>query len=78
MARVVPLDEILQLAKHLSLPDKVWLIEEVAPQIERELKSTQPAHRTPLGGLWEGNHTTEQDIAEARAEMWGRFPHGDI
>jgi hypothetical protein len=29
-----------------------------------------------LRGLWAGlnNHITEEDIAEARREMWGNFP----
>ena len=28
---------------------------------------------TPMGGLWKGVEITEEDIAEARREMWGRF-----
>jgi hypothetical protein len=39
----------------------------------------QPASKTPrrsLLGLWSGlnAHITEDDIAEARREMWGSFP----
>ncbi len=31
-------------------------------------------------GLWKdfGVSVTEEDIAEARREMWGNFPRGDI
>jgi len=34
------------------------------------------ARREPLGGLWKdlGVSITEEDIAEARREMWGSFP----
>ena len=28
---------------------------------------------TPMGGLWTGVEITNEDIAEARREMWGRF-----
>lgn len=32
-----------------------------------------------LGGLWAGTpEITEEDIAEARREMWGNFPREDI
>jgi hypothetical protein len=78
MAEAVSLDEILELTKQLSLLDKVRLIEEIAPQIKRELNAAQPVQRTPLRGLWKGLDITEEDIAEARAEMWDNFPHKDV
>lgn len=57
MAKVVSLDEIVELTKQLSLLDKVRLIEEIAPQIEQELKAVQPGPRTPglhaeMGAAW--------------------------
>ena len=78
MAKAVTLDEIVELTKQLSLVDKVRLIEVLAPQIERELSASEPAQRTPLRGLWKGLDVKEQDIAEARSEMWGNFPHEDL
>lgn len=72
------LDEIVELTKQLSLLDKVRLIEEIAPQIEQELKAAQPMPRTPLRGLWEGLDITDEDITEVRAEIWGDFPRKDI
>lgn len=72
------LDEIVELTKQLSLLDKVRLIEEIAPQIEQELRAVQPVQRTPLRGLWEGLDITDEDITEARAEIWGDFPRKDI
>ncbi len=71
------LDEIVELIKPLSLLDKVRLIEEIAPQIEGELKAAQPVQRYPLRGLWKGLDITE-DIAEVRAEMWSNFPREDV
>lgn len=78
MAKTITLDEVLELTKQLSLPDKVRLIEEIAPQVEQELKAVQPVQRTPVGGLWKGLNITEEDLAEARAEMWGGFPSQGI
>ena len=74
----VTLAEVLALAEQLSLLDKVRLIERVAPQIERELEATRSFPRKSLRGLWKGLDVTEEEIAEARREMWGNFPHGDM
>lgn len=39
----------------------------------------QPAPpRTSLYGLFKGFDTTEEEIAEARREMWGNFPREDF
>jgi hypothetical protein len=78
MAKAITLDEIVKLTKQLSLLDKVRLIEELAPQIERELTVVQPAELTPLRGLWKGLDIKDEEIAEARREMWGNFPREDI
>jgi hypothetical protein len=78
MAKAVTLDEIVQLTRQLSLLDKVRLIEQLAPQIEQELKVVQPAELSPLRGLWKGVDISEEEIAEARREMWGNFPREDI
>lgn len=74
MTKTMTLEEIVQLTKQLSLLDKVRLIEEIAPQIERELQAAQSVPRTPLGGLWKDLDITDEDIAEVRAEMWGNSP----
>lgn len=78
MEKTVTLAEILDMVTHLSLVDKVRLIERVAPQIERELVVKQPKPRKSLRGLWRGVDITEEDISEARREMWGNFPREDI
>jgi len=57
---------------------KVRLIEWLAPKIEQELEASRPIPRKSLRGLWRGMDTTEEDIAEARREMWSNFPREDI
>lgn len=36
-------------------------------------RGVPPAKPMGLGGLWKGLRITEQDIDEARRELWGRF-----
>jgi hypothetical protein len=65
----VTLDEIVKLTKQLSLLDKVRLIEEIAPQIEQELKATQPTPRK--AGLHAGAIWTSDDFDEPMPdEFW--------
>ncbi len=78
MEKTVTLGEVLNLVKQLSLIDKVRLIERTAPQIKQELTDVQPVPRKSLRGLWRGVDITEEDIAEARHEMWGNFPRDNI
>ncbi len=77
MEKTVTLEEALELVRQLSLLDKVRLIEQVAPQIEREL-TTQSKTRKSLRGLWRGSDITESDIAEVRQQMWQNFPREDV
>ncbi len=70
MQQDVTLDEVLDLVKQLPLRDKIRLIERVAPQIEQEI-DTEHEPRISLRGLWRGTNITDEEIAEARREMWG-------
>lgn len=58
--------------------DKVRLIEQIAPQIEKELTNIQPKPRQSLRGIWRDANITESDINEVRKEMWSNFPREDI
>ena len=78
MTKTVTLDDVLELVDQLSAIDKVRLIERITPQIERALITAQPTPRKSLRGLWQGLDITDEDIAEARREMWGNFPREDI
>lgn len=63
------LDEIVKLTKQLSLLDKVRLIEEIAPQIEQELKAAQPVQRK--AGLHMGAIRISDDFDEPLPdEFW--------
>lgn len=64
-------------------------IESLTPEQQREVEQMvdrlangeqQKKPRRSLMGLFEdlNLHITEEDIAEARREMWGNFPREDI
>ena len=72
------LDAALTLVRQLSPLEKAQLIEQIVPDLQRALQSTPPAPRKSLRGLWRGQEITEQDIAQARREMWGNFPREDV
>lgn len=74
MENVVTIEEILNLAEHLSVVDKVRLLEQIAPQITKDLVTSQVTPRKSLLGVWRGLDTIEAEIAEARREMWTNFP----
>ena len=78
MNEPISLNEVLRLAQKLPLADKVRLIERIAPQIQRELRSPPGQPRKSLRGLWRGLDITEEDIDQARREMWGNFPRENI
>jgi hypothetical protein len=78
MKKTITLKQVLQLANQLSPVDKVRLIENIAPQIKRELPGGNSSERKSLRGLWRGVNITSEEIAQVREEMWGNFPREDI
>ena len=78
MENQVTLQEVLELASLLSSRDKLRLIERIAPQIEHDLEAAQPKQRKSLRGLWKGLDISEEDIEQARREMWNSFPRENI
>jgi hypothetical protein len=80
MDNTMTLEEILNLTETLSLPDKVRLLEQVAPQITRELTTHSPqgTPRKSLMGIWRGLDTIEAELVEARREMWTNFPRRGV
>jgi hypothetical protein len=59
----------------------VTLSEHQQRQVLEFIETMQPPPRPPLidlYGMFAGYDTTEEEIAEARREMWGTFPHEDI
>jgi hypothetical protein len=80
MNTAMTLEEILNLTETLSLTDKVRLLEQVAPQITKELttRSPQVTPRKSLLGIWRGLDTIEAELVEARREMWTNFPRREV
>ena len=78
MGNSVTLQQALALVRQLSPVDKARLIEQIVPDIERELQAARATPRKSLRGLWRGLDITAEEIAEARREMWGSFPREDI
>ncbi len=74
------LQEIIQLAKQLSPIDKVRLIQQLTPDLERELSETKPQPKKSLLGLCAdlGQAPSEADIDRTRNEIWINFPREDI
>ncbi|WP_416669302.1 hypothetical protein [Egbenema bharatensis] len=80
MDKTMTLEEILNLTETLSLSDKVRLLEQVAPQITRELSNNSPQQtpRKSLMGIWRGLDTIEAELVEARRGMWTNFPRRGV
>ncbi len=72
------LEEVVALALNLSPLDKARLVEQVTAALEDDPSPTEKRPNRSLRGLWAGVSISEEDIAEARREMWGNFPREDI
>ena len=80
MEKEATLGEVLDLAKRLSLVDKVRLVVGLAPQIECELIGTRPTPRKSLWGLCAdlGPVPSAEEIDEVRRQEWANFPREDL
>lgn len=72
------LEAVLEQATTLSPIEKIRLVEEVMATLRHDLTEQPQTPRKPLYGIWSDVRVTEQDIDEARREMWGNFPREDI
>jgi hypothetical protein len=74
------LQEVLQLAKQLTPIDKVRLIQQLTPDLERELSLIKPPSKKSLLGLCTdlGKAPSETEIDQTRHEVWNNFPREDI
>ena len=75
-AESTTLARIVAEAKELSIVDEVRLIEQVAPEIERDLTPAGVKPRRSLWGLCSdlGPAPSADQIDEARREAWAGFP----
>ncbi|MGB5712387.1 MAG: hypothetical protein WBM44_15930 [Waterburya sp.] len=78
MADSITLEEVLNLAKQLSPLDQIRLIEQITPQLKRDLVIMPSQHRRSLRGIWKEIDISEADLAEVKAEMSSNFPREDI
>ena len=67
--------EVLGIVKQLSPREQLELVEQILATLRPQLPAMPPAKQPlrSLLGLWQGFTVTEEDIAEARREMWGDF-----
>jgi hypothetical protein len=74
------LEEVLGFVKQLSLIDKVRLIERVAPEIERDLKTTQKMPKQSLWGICAslGTAPSAAEIDQTRHKVWSNSPKGNL
>ncbi len=68
-------EAVLERLKELPR-DKQLEVLEFAKSLRREQQNTPGKPLRSLEGIWAGLNVkiTEEDIAEARREMWGNFP----
>jgi hypothetical protein len=78
MADSITLEKVLNLAKQLSPLDRIRLIEQITPQIKRDLATASLQPRKSLRGIWKGINISEADIAQVKTEMSNNFPREDI
>ncbi len=76
----VTLEHVVSLARQLPPLEKIRLIEQMAPEIERDMLGQRPSRRKSLLGLCAdlGPAPSAQEIDEIRREMWADFPREDI
>ena len=78
MATEGKLEEILISTRLLPTEDKLRLIRYVTDQIEGDFRKKQTGAGKSLRGIWKGLNITDEEILEARKQMWRDFPRGDI
>ena len=72
-------DTILEKLRRLPPRERLRVIAQVLPEVERELREPKPPLRS-LRGLWKGLgfDIGPEEIDEARREVWAGFPREDI
>lgn len=71
--------ELLHQVKQLPPREQLLFAEQILAGLVHQMPPQQPPKPLkPLLGLWQGFTVTEDDIAEARREMWGNFGERDF
>ncbi len=79
--KTTTLDEVIEWINHqLSWRERLRMVERILNSIEQQftisIETTKPLRS--LYGLWRGFSVSEEDIPQARKEMWGAFARGDF
>ena len=74
----IELDEVVGMARGLSPLDKVRLVEEVMALLEADLAGQNTGPARSFYGIWPDANVSDEDIAQARQEMWNDFPRKEI
>jgi hypothetical protein len=72
-------DTVLEELRQLPPRERLRVIAQALPEVERELHEPAP-HLASLRGLWKdlGFDITAEEIDGARREAWADFPRDDI
>lgn len=70
---------VLDMLRKLPPRERLKVISQALPEIEQDLAEKKHAYKS-LSGLWKDLRpaVSEQDIDDARSEMWKEFPRKDI
>ena len=76
---VMSVEQLVSVIRQLPPRERLRIITQVLPDLEREL----PAGQKPKRSLWGlcadlGTAPSALEIDEIRKEVWGGFPRGDI
>ncbi len=72
-------DTVLEELRRLPPHERLYVIAQALPEVERELKEPMPPLLS-LRGLWKALDfdISAEEIDEVRREAWADFPRGDI
>jgi hypothetical protein len=72
-------DTVLEELRRLPPRERLRVIAQALPEVERELQESAP-RLLSLRGLWKDLDfdITAEEIDQARREAWADFPRGDI
>jgi len=77
--KTLRVNEVLAWAAHLPVQERARLAELLIANVVRDLGESLPTPRRSLLGILSdcGPAPSDEDIAEARREMWGNIGEGD-
>ena len=71
--------QLLHQVKQLPIQEQLQLAQQILTGLVQQMPATElPKQLQPLLGLWQGFTITEEDISEARSELWGRLGERDF